>query len=94
MRDPSHNWAYPAARLEAYFADAHLKVEHTESFSKEVEFEPWADRTSASEETKAALRRLLLQAPAAAREWLAPRVDGDMLYFSLTEAIVVGRKDK
>ena len=27
MRDPSHNWAYPAPRLEAYFAEVGLKVE-------------------------------------------------------------------
>ncbi|MBI4790042.1 MAG: class I SAM-dependent methyltransferase [Chloroflexi bacterium] len=38
MRDRSHNWAYPAARLEAMFADAGLKVEHTEAFPKEIEY--------------------------------------------------------
>ncbi|MDE3090851.1 MAG: class I SAM-dependent methyltransferase [Chloroflexota bacterium] len=92
LRDPSHNWAYPAVRLEAYFADAHLKVEHTESFSKEVEFEPWANRMGASEETKIKLRKLLLDAPAEVRQFLSPRVDKDKIHFTLTEAIIVGRK--
>jgi ubiquinone/menaquinone biosynthesis C-methylase UbiE len=91
-RDPSHNWAYPVARLEAYFADANLKVAHSESFSKELEFEPWADRTSASAETKSKLRKMLLDAPDAVREFLKPRVDGGKLFFRLHEAIIIGRK--
>ncbi len=92
LRDPSHNWEYPIARLEAYFADVGLQVEHRESFKKEMEFEPWADRTSATTETRAQLRKLLLQAPDAARNWLEPRVDGDKMFFSLTEAVILGRK--
>jgi hypothetical protein len=31
LRDPSHNWAYPAVRLQAYFEDAKLKVEQFET---------------------------------------------------------------
>ena len=92
-RDPSHNWEYPIARLEAYFADTKLKVEHSESFGKEMEFEPWADRTSATPETKAKLRKMLLDAPEAVREFLKPRVDGDKLFFALHAAIIVGRKE-
>ena len=93
LRDPSHNWAYPIVRLEAYFGDAKLQVVHREEFKKEIEFEPWADRMGASAETKAALRKLLLQAPDAVREWFSPRVDGDKMFFSLTEAIIVGTRD-
>ncbi len=93
LRDPSHNWAYPAVRLEAYFADAHLKVEHTESFSKEVEFEPWADRMGASAETKTQLRKLLLGAPDAVRGFWSPRVDGNKIFFKMAEAIIIGRKE-
>jgi ubiquinone/menaquinone biosynthesis C-methylase UbiE len=92
-RDPSHNWEYPLVRLEAYFADARLKVEHSESFSKEIEFEPWANRTSASAETKIQLRKMLLDAPDAVREFLKPRIDGERIFFGLHEAIVIGRKE-
>lgn len=92
VRDRSHNWAYPVARLQTMFADAGLKVEQTETFAKEMEFEPWADRTGASEETKAKLRKWLDDAPDTVREWLTPRHDGDRVFFALHEAIIVGRK--
>jgi hypothetical protein len=92
MRDPSHNWVYPIVRLEAYFTEAKLKVEHSESHKKEMDFDPWAHRMGASEDTKAKLRERLLEAPDAAREYLAPRVENDRLRFTLTEAILIGRK--
>ncbi len=92
LRDPSHNWAYPAVRLEAMFADAGLQVEHTETLTKEMDFEPWADRMGASADLKARLRQWLKDAPASVRAWLMPRQDGDVLYFTLHEVILVARK--
>lgn len=88
-----HNWAYPLVRLEAMLSDAGLKVEHSESFKKEMEFEPWADRMNVSAEMKTRLRAMPLgEMIASAREFLTPRVDGDKLYVSLTAAIIIGRK--
>ncbi|MBI5649758.1 MAG: methyltransferase domain-containing protein [Chloroflexi bacterium] len=92
-RDPSHNWCYPLARLEAMFNDAGLQIAHSETIRKEMEFEPWVARMGASGETQAKLRAWLLGERDAAREWLTPRVDGEKLFFSLTEAIVIGRND-
>jgi len=92
VRDRSHNWAYPIPRLQAMFADAGLKVEHIETFAKEIEFDPWADRTSASKETKAKLRKMLDDAPDPVRQWLTPRHDGSKVFFALHEAIIVGRR--
>ncbi len=92
LRDPSHNWAFPTARLETYFADVQLVVERRDTLKKEMEFEPWADRMGASAETQAQLRQLLLDAPDAAREFWSPRVDGEKVFFALTEAIIIGRK--
>jgi ubiquinone/menaquinone biosynthesis C-methylase UbiE len=92
LRDPSHNWTYPLVRLEAYFADVGLRVEHTESIRKEIEFEPWANRMGASKETKMELRALLRDAPENVRAFLTPRVDDDRIFISLTEAILIGRK--
>jgi ubiquinone/menaquinone biosynthesis C-methylase UbiE len=93
LRDPSHNWAYPSARLEAMMSDAGLKIEHSETMHKEMEFGPWADRMGASAETKEKLRQMLLEeAPPAAKEFWSPRIVGDKLYFSLTEAIIIGKK--
>ena len=94
LRDPSHNWAYPAARLEAYFADAKLNVEHSESFSKEMEFDPWADRMGADTELKTKLRILLDDAPEPVKAFLTPRPDGAKMFFALHEAIIVGTKAK
>jgi ubiquinone/menaquinone biosynthesis C-methylase UbiE len=94
VHSPSHNWAYPVARLEVYFADARLKVEHTETLRKEMEFEPWAERAGASAATKEKLRALLLRdVPESVRQFLTPRADGDKIFFTLTEAIVIGRKE-
>jgi ubiquinone/menaquinone biosynthesis C-methylase UbiE len=92
LRDPSHNWAYPVVRLEAYFADAKLKMEHSERLKKEMEFEPWAKRMGANEETRMALRKMLLGAPENVRNTLTPRLDGERLFFTLTEAVLIGRK--
>ena len=93
LRDPSHNWAYPVPRLEAMLSDAGLKIEHSESFKKELEFEPWADRMNVSAANKTKLRALLFtEMIPSAREFLMPRTDGDKVYFSLTETILIGRK--
>jgi ubiquinone/menaquinone biosynthesis C-methylase UbiE len=92
LRDPSHNWAYPVERLQAYFADAHLKVEHTEALTKELAFESWANRMGIKEETKNQVKKLLLEPREGVREWLTPRTEGDKIFFTLHEAIIVGRK--
>ncbi len=92
LRASSHNWCYPLARLEAMFADAGLKVEHSETLKKDMELNSWADRMGTSIEVKTQLRERLLSAPDAVKEWLTPRVDGDETFFTLTEGIIVGRK--
>ena len=93
LRDASHHAAHPVKTLERCFATARLKVEHLECLKKEMTFEPWADRMGADEPTKAELRRMLREAPPAVRGFLSPRTDGDDLYFTLTEAILIGRKE-
>jgi SAM-dependent methyltransferase len=92
LRDPSHNWAYPSARLEAYMTDLGLKVEHSEIIIKDMEFDPWADRQGANAETKTQLRKLLDNAPEGVKSFLNPHTEGDRFYFALHEVILVGRK--
>lgn len=92
LRDPSHHWAYAASRLEAFFADAGLTLTHRECLKKEMEFAPWAKRMGADETMVARLRRLVLDAPDTVRDVLAPRLDGGRLVFTLTEAVLIGRK--
>jgi len=93
LRDASHHCAHPIKGLERYFAAAKLRVEHLECLKKAMIFEPWADRMGADERTKAELRRMLGEAPPAVRGFLNPRLDGEELCFSLTEAVLIGRKD-
>jgi SAM-dependent methyltransferase len=92
LRDPSHHWAHPVSRLEAFFTDAGLRLEHRECLKKEMEFAPWAKRMGADDAMVARLRALVLDAPDAVRAVLTPRLDGARLYFTLTEAVLVGRK--
>jgi hypothetical protein len=92
LRDPSHNWCYPIPRLEAYFAEAGLKVEEAQESPKHMEFEPWADRMGCSYETKTELKRLLDTAPAEAKEFFNPRIEDDKLMFSIRETIIIARK--
>lgn len=91
-RDPSHNWAFPVVRLQAMLANAGLAWQQSELLSKEMDFEPWADRMSVEPELKAQLRRWLDEAPDPVKDWLAPRHDDDRLFFTLHEAVLVARK--
>jgi ubiquinone/menaquinone biosynthesis C-methylase UbiE len=92
LRDPSHHWAYSVAQLEDAFAEVQLAVVHSTTLPKSMEFEPWVRRMGASETTRAELRTMLLDAPEGARAFLAPTFVQDKLFFTLTEAILIGRK--
>lgn len=58
-----------------------------------MEFDPWVKRMGASAETQTKLRAWLINTRDAVREFLSPRVEDDKLFFSLTEAIVIGNQD-
>lgn len=92
LRDPSHHWEFPTARLKGMFADAGVTVEHTEELEKEMEFDPWADRMGASDELKTKLRQWMANVPEPVAAWLKPRSEGEKLYFTLHEVVIVSRK--
>ena len=92
LRDPSHNWAYAAGDWLAFFAAAGLGVTHNEIFVKARDCDEWCDRMGVDEQRRDQLRVLLLQAPAAARKALAPRMVGGALKFQLTEVLVIANK--
>jgi len=94
LRDPSHNWAYTAADWLGFFAAAGLQVRHSEIFTKTRDFDVWNDRMDVDERRRAQMRVLLLQAPTAAREALAPQVVGGALKFRLTEVLIVASKPR
>lgn len=92
MRDPSHNWCYPLIRLEAMFGGAGLAITHSETFSKEMDLDDWARRMGHTETMISVLEARLTQAPKTVREFLKPRQVEGKMKFSLTEAIIIGRK--
>jgi ubiquinone/menaquinone biosynthesis C-methylase UbiE len=91
LRDPSHNWAYTAADWLGFFATAGLETTHSEIFRKTRDFDYWSDMQGVDEQRRAQLRVMLLQAPASAREALAPQVVGGALKFQLTEVLVIAK---
>lgn len=92
LHDPSHHWCYPLVRLEAYFQEAGLAVEKSETFKKDRDLDAWADRSGDTPETKEKLRALLREAPDGPRAFLNPRFNNSTVTFSLEEAVIIGRK--
>jgi len=91
LRDPSHNWAYTAADWLGFFAAAGLETTHSETFRKTRDFDYWSDMQGVDGKRRAQLRVMLLQAPAAAREALAPEMVGGALKFQLTEVLLIAK---
>ena len=92
LRDPSHHWVYPLARLQAMFEDTGLQVNATRRLSKEFEFHAWADRQHVSEAVKAKLLDMMRHIPEALDPLFAPCWADSTMYFSLWEAVVVAEK--
>ena len=92
LRDPSHNWVYPLVRLQAMFEQAGLQVEATRQIGKEFEFHEWADRQHVSAADKEKLLEMMRHIPEALQPLFTPRWADGTLYFSLWEAVIVGRK--
>lgn len=94
LRDPSHHWKYSLDDWLRLFYEAGLDVTHHEVRDRFHDLDEWAERMSVSEVNRVRLRAMLVQAPAAAREQLAPRYTGDRIEFNLPEAIIVGRRSE
>lgn len=92
LRDPSHNWVYPLVRLQAMVEEAGFTVEATRQLSKELEFHEWADRMKVSAANKEKLLEMMRHIPEALEPLFAPRWAEGTLYFSLWEAVMVGRR--
>lgn len=89
LRDPSHHWVYPLARLTAMFERAGFSIVETRHLQKELEFHTWADRQNVSAENKVTLQTMMRKIPAALKPLFAPRWADGTLYFSLWEIVLV-----
>jgi ubiquinone/menaquinone biosynthesis C-methylase UbiE len=92
LRDPSHHWVYPLARLQAMFEKAGLQVGAMHQLSKEFEFHDWADRQRVSDADKGILLEMMRHLPEALKPLWAPRWADGTVYFNLWEAVIVARK--
>ncbi|MBZ0293132.1 MAG: class I SAM-dependent methyltransferase [Anaerolineae bacterium] len=93
LRDPSHVRAYANYEWEGMFLDAGLTVAHTEHFARSTRLLPWATRQSCTPYTIERLQLMLIQAPAAARDWLQPQCAGtDDAAFDQHYILIMGRK--
>ncbi len=92
LRDRSHNFEHSVYDWEAFFHAAGMRVEHRQQFRKPIDFGAYYDRMGVSERMRTRLRVMLLQAPAAARAALNPRVVDGRMTFDLGELLIVGRR--
>ncbi len=93
LRDPSHYSSFNRTGWVKMFEDAGLDVEHTESIIKEHNLIPWAERQGCSPEVIDELKRLLVEAPSIASEWLqAKDIDTPEATFINPHIIIAGRK--
>lgn len=90
LRDPSHNRCLSLEEWRAALTAAGLVVEVEETLDKRLTFETWAARHTP--EMRLRLKAMLLQAPADARDFLDPRVEGELTTFRLQEGLFVARR--
>jgi ubiquinone/menaquinone biosynthesis C-methylase UbiE len=92
LRDPSHHWAYTLHQWHEFFQQAGLVLEAEELLAKAMNFVAWTERMSVEEDVVEELRQLLFNAPALPLAYFRPRVEGQEVYFDLTEAVFMARK--
>ena len=90
LRDPSHVRCLSYDEWLDALAVAGLKVEAQETLDKRLTFETWAARHTSEMQTR--LRVMLLQAPAAAAEFLDPQTHTGLTTFRLREGLFVARR--
>ena len=81
----------PLAELQAMFEAAGFEIEATRQFSKEMEFNDWANRMRVSPDDKETLLDLMRNIPQPLESLFMPRWKDGTMYFSLREVVLVAR---
>jgi ubiquinone/menaquinone biosynthesis C-methylase UbiE len=92
IRDPSHARCLGMAEWTEVLSDTGFEILHKERLPKDMEFQPWAERLGSDAATIPRLRSMLTDGSPALQAFLKPRLDGDKLWFTLDEAILIARK--
>lgn len=90
LRDPSHHRCLSLAEWQDELTAAGLAIRAQETIDKRIQFESWAARHTPLMRLR--LKAALLQAPAAAAEFLDPQTTGDLTSFRLREGLFVARR--
>ena len=89
LRDPSHVRDYTVAEWHAYLTAAGLRAETLVEWHLELDFEDWLTRMNTPAESAAALRAMLVQAPAATRTAFDVSTPSDQRWsFALHAALI------
>lgn len=91
LRDPSHGRCLSIAQWEANFTQAGLKIVHSETLEKTMEFEWWARRMTNDDALVEQIKTMLLNTEGDARNFLQPSV-AEPLTFRLVEGVFVGKR--
>jgi ubiquinone/menaquinone biosynthesis C-methylase UbiE len=92
IRDPSHGRCLGLVEWGGIVGAAGFDLVHSERLGKDMEFQPWAERMAPGAATVARLRAMLEEGTPALRAFFEPRLEGDSLWFTLHEAILIARK--
>lgn len=92
FRDASHVRCLPLSEWIDLIKRAGLTLTHSEIGFKTMDFAVWADNQDLPPAARAALRDMLSQAPAAARQFLRPRPPQRAQRFQLAEGILIAQK--
>lgn len=93
LRDPSHGWQSTVAEWEAFHVAAGFTVTASEIFRKPLDFDDYCERMSVPPQARQQLRVMLKHAPASASEALAPEFVGERITFTLTEILLIARRN-
>ena len=93
LRDPGHVRALGVKAWQQHFTAAGLRLLQSETFRKEIDFEPWVARMRVPDADRLRLRAMLQQAPDLVSATLTPQIANDRITFWLMEAILIGRKE-
>ena len=76
LRDPTHVESHPTSRWIEWLTGAGFSVEATRRIRKPIEFDPWVDAQVDEPDRREGVERLLLDAPAAARDLFEIETEG------------------
>jgi ubiquinone/menaquinone biosynthesis C-methylase UbiE len=92
IRDPSHGRCLGLAEWGEIIEDTGFKILHKERLGKDMDFQPWAERLGCDAPTISRLRSMLTDGSPALKAFLKPRLEGQTLWFTLDEAIIIAVK--